>query len=136
MKISPSTFVIQPRKIEEAKTSFAGGEPLILEVGGAHDEKAINQFLTSPNFQKDVLVGAGAGSVTGMLVGAVVNEIARTNPLVGIASTLLLGIVGGALGGAVGKEAAAAARPAPAVKVTYDPKAGHLLAQLMQQPTK
>jgi hypothetical protein len=57
MKISPSTFVIQPRVIEEAKKILAGGEPLILEVGGTHDEKAINEYLSSPNFQKDVLVG-------------------------------------------------------------------------------
>ncbi|MGA3047243.1 MAG: hypothetical protein ABSD67_11505 [Terracidiphilus sp.] len=136
MKISPSTFVIQPRVIEEAKKILAGGEPLILEVGGTHDEKAINEYLSSPNFQKDVLVGAGAGTVTGMLVGAVVSEITRANPLVGIASTLLMGVVGAAIGGAAANEAAAVARPTPAVKVTYDPKARHLVAQLLQQPAK
>jgi uncharacterized membrane protein YeaQ/YmgE (transglycosylase-associated protein family) len=149
MKISPSSFAINPRILEEAKTKFAGGEPLILEVGGAHDEKAISPLLNSPNFQKDVVLGAGAGAATGMLVGFVVDEITRANPVAGIVGTLLLGIVGGVVGGAVGKEAGAVVHPTPAgkaatdqkllppaVKVTYDPQAGHLFAQLMKQTTK
>jgi uncharacterized membrane protein YeaQ/YmgE (transglycosylase-associated protein family) len=149
MKITPSSLVINPREIEEAKTKFAVGEPLILDVGGVHDEKAISQFLSSDNFQKDVVVGAGAGGVAGVLVGVAVDQITQAHPVAGIVGKILLGIIGGVVGGAVAKEAAAVARPTPAgmaatgqkvlppaVKVTYDPQAGHLFAQLMQQPTK
>jgi len=149
MKITPSLLAANPKTtFENAKTQFAKGEPLILESGGSHDEKAISQFLSSPNFQQDVAVGVGVGGVTGVLVGALVDEITRANPAAGIAGKILLGIVGGVVGGIVANKAAAVAphTPAgmnatvpkvlpPAVAITYDPQKGHLFAQLMQQTT-
>jgi F0F1-type ATP synthase assembly protein I len=149
MKLAPSSFAANPHTFEDAKTKFAKGEALILEVGSSHDEKAISHFLSSPNFQKDVAVGVGVGGVTGVLVGVVVDQITQANPAAGIVGKLLLGIIGGVVGGIVAKEAAAVANqtPAglastgrkvlpPAVDITYDPQAGHLFAQLMQQTTK
>jgi hypothetical protein len=150
MLISTSTFATDPRIRKEAESAFAKGEALILGGVGSHDPKAISYLTSSPDFQKNIAVGAGVGATAGVLAGVVVDQITQTHPVVGIVGKLLLGVIGGVVGGVVAKEAAAVARPTPtekaaaggkvlykpAVDISYDPQTGHLFAQLMQQSTK
>lgn len=149
MKITPSAFAINPRIREEAGSALANGEQVILEATASHDQQAIRSLTSSPDFQKDIAAGAVVGGAAGVLAGVVVDQITQTHPVVGVMGKLLLGVIGSVVGGAVAKEAAAAARQAsaekaaegnvlkkPAVDIGYDPKTGHLFAQLMQQPTK
>jgi F0F1-type ATP synthase assembly protein I len=150
MIITPSTFANDPRIRKQAESAFANGEAVILEGAGSHDQKAISHLTSSPDFQKNVVVGAAVGGTAGVLAGVVVDQITQTHPVVGIVGKLLLGVIGGVVGGAVAKEAAAVARPTPkekaapggsvlnkpAVNIGYDPQTGHLFAQLMQQSTK
>lgn len=151
MLIAPSSFATNPRIRKDAETALAKGEVLILEGRGSHDEKAIRSLTGSPDFQKNIVVGAGVGAALGVAAGIVVDQITQTHPVAGIVGKLLLGVIGGAVGGTVAKEAAAVARQtpmgkaaaagkvlnqSPAVDISYDPQTGRLFAQLMQQSAK
>lgn len=150
MIISPSTFATDPRTRREAESAFSNGEALILESAGFHDQKAISSLTSSPDFQKNIAIGAGVGGTAGVLAGVIVDQITQTHPLIGTVGKLLLGVIGGVVGGIVAKEAGAVARPTstenaaasgkvlskPAVHIGYNAQTGHLFAQLLQQSNK
>ena len=151
MRIGVSSFannsqIAANSDVDKAKLALAKGEPVILETGGSHNEKAISQFLSSPNFQKDVVVGTTVGAGVGVVAGAVVRQILQTHSVAGVVGELLLGIIGGAVGHLAAQDASTVVRPSPAgkaatgggvptpaVAITYDAHAGQIFAQLMQQ---
>jgi hypothetical protein len=151
MKIAPSSFVNNREIREEAKDAFDRGDELILEVGGPHDEKAISDYLSLPDSQKDIVLGATVGGAVGVAVGAVVDHITQAHPVAGGFAKFFLGVVGMLVGGGMAaNEAPAAARQtpteqastgckvldqSPAVDVTFDPQTGHWTARRIQQST-
>jgi uncharacterized membrane protein YeaQ/YmgE (transglycosylase-associated protein family) len=152
MKIAPSSYATDLQIRTNAKEAFEKGEKLILEGGGPHDEKAISNFLSSPDFQKNVAVGAGVGTAVGVVAGVVVDQITQAHPAAGILGKFFLGVIGGIVGGGIAaQEASDVARrtatgkaaagdkvlyQAPAVAIDYDPRSGQLIARLMQQSAK
>ena len=151
MKIAPASYATDPQIRTNAKEAFEKGEKLILEGGGPHDEKVISHFLSSPDFQKNVVVGTGVGTVVGVAAGVVVDQITQAHPAAGILGKFFLGVIGGIVGGGIAaQEASDVARQttagkaaaggkvlsqSPAVAISYDPQAGHLIARLMQLAT-
>jgi uncharacterized membrane protein YeaQ/YmgE (transglycosylase-associated protein family) len=151
MKIAPASYATDLQIRTNAKEAFEKGEKLILE-GGPHDEKAISHFLSSPDFQKNVMVGAGVGTVVGVAAGVVVDQITQAHPAAGVLGKFFLGVIGGIVGGGIAaQEASDVARQtatgkaatgskvlyqSPAVAISYDAQTGHLIAGLMQQSTK
>lgn len=154
MQLAVDSFATYHNIRKEAAERFANGEALILKGGGSHDEKAVSQLLSLPDFQKDVAVGAGVGGAAGLAAGILVEQITHVHPAAGVAGKILLAIFGGlgsVIGGVVAREASAEARqiptgrapvrgkllaPSPTVEIGYNPQTRELFARLMQQTTK